>query len=226
MATSPKELVPIFFEKTAKTYDRVVNWTTLGNDKYWKEQILKKIPPSSSILDLACGTGILTFQIRERFPHVKIIGVDITKSYLHAARKKLKPHHKISFLNQDAEKLILKDKFDCITSSYIPKYCRAEILIKTCLTHLKPGGKIVLHDFTYPKNRLVRTAWNLYFIVLRFVGYFLTNWKVVFFELPKLIRSTNWPDEYEMTMKKYGFKVERESPSMGTSTILTGVHIS
>ena len=225
MEKSPKDLVPLFFEKTAKTYDTVVKWTTLGNDKYWKEQILKKIPPCSSILDLACGTGILTFQICEKFPHAKIIGVDITKSYLREARKKLNPHHKISLLNQDAEKLILKDKFDCITSSYISKYCEAEVLIKTCLDHLKPGGKIILHDFTYPQNRLVRAAWGFYFFLLRFSGYFLTSWKEVFVELPKLIRSTNWSYEYELTLKKYGFKVERESLSMGTSTILTGTHI-
>jgi len=73
-AESPKDLVPQFFDKTAYTYDKVVNLTTFGKDKYWKKEILKKIPNCNSILDLACGTGILTFQIAEKFPDSKIVG--------------------------------------------------------------------------------------------------------------------------------------------------------
>ena len=122
---SAKELVPRFFEKTAHTYDKIVNLTTFGRDKYWKKEIIKKIPNCRSVLDLACGTRILTSQIAEKLPDAKILGVDITESYLEIARKKLKPHQQISFLCQDAEKLILDQKFDCITSSYIPKYCKS-----------------------------------------------------------------------------------------------------
>ncbi|MGQ0795806.1 MAG: methyltransferase domain-containing protein, partial [Nitrosopumilaceae archaeon] len=176
-----------------------------------------------SILDLACGTGILTFQIAKKLPEAKILGVDITKSYLEIARKKLKPHHKISFLCEDAEKLALGQKFDCITSSYIPKYCKAEVLIKICLNHLNPGGKIILHDFTYPKNRIVRSLWNLYFVVLRLAGYLITNWRDVFVDLPKLIKETRWLEDYVDTMKKNGLEVNLQSLTVHTSCILTGI---
>ena len=220
---SPKELVPRFFEKTACTYDKIVNLTTFGRDKYWKNEIIKKIPNCGSVLDLACGTGILTFQIAEKLPDAKILGVDITESYLEIAQKKLKSHQKISFLCQDAEKLNLDQKFDCITSSYIPKYCKDEVLIKICLNHLNPGGKIVLHDFTYPKNKIVRSLWNLYFVVLRIVGYLLPQWKVVFVDLPKLIRKSRWLDDYENTMKKYDLEVDKQSLTLHTSSILTGI---
>ena len=220
---SAKELVPRFFEKTAHTYDKIVNLTTFGRDKYWKKEIIKKIPNCSSVLDLACGTGILTFQIAEKLPNAKILGVDITKNYLEIAQKKLKPHQNISFLCQDAEKLILDQKFDCITSSYIPKYCKSESLIKICLDHLNPGGKIVLHDFTYPKNKIVRSLWNIYFVLLHMVGYLLPDWKDVFVELPKLIRETRWLDDYEDIMKKYGLQIDKQSLTLHTSSILTGI---
>lgn len=219
---SPKDLVPQFFDKTAQTYDKVVNVATFGKDKYWKKEILKKIPPCNSILDLACGTGILTFQIAEKFPESKIVGVDVTESYLNMARKKLKPHHKITFLNQDAEKLNLDGKFDCITSSYLPKYCNAEILINSCLNHLTKNGKIILHDFTYPKNRSVRALWDLYFVVLKPIGHLVPTWKGVFVDLPKLMRSTRWLDDYEMAMKKHSLHVSRQSLTWGSSAILTG----
>ena len=118
-----KNLVPKFFDKTALTYDKIVNQTTFGKDKYWKKEIIKKIPQCHSVLDLACGTGILTEKISDKLPQAKIIAVDITQSYLEIARKKLVFKTNILFVNQDAEKLDLGEKFDCITSSYIPKYC-------------------------------------------------------------------------------------------------------
>ena len=221
-AESPKDLVPQFFDKTAHTYDKVVSLTTFGKDKYWKKEILKKIPNCNSILDLACGTGILTFQIAENFPNSKIVAVDMTESYLNVAKMKLKPYHKITFLNQDAEKLNLDSKFDCITSSYIPKYCNPDILIGSCLSHLNRGGKIILHDFTYPKNHLVRGTWNFYFIVLKLIGYLVPSWKDVFANLPKLIRSTHWLADYENIMKKHGLKTTIKPLTLSTSSILTG----
>ena len=41
MAESTKNLVPRFFNKTALSYDKIVNRTTFGKDKYWKKEILK-----------------------------------------------------------------------------------------------------------------------------------------------------------------------------------------
>jgi demethylmenaquinone methyltransferase/2-methoxy-6-polyprenyl-1,4-benzoquinol methylase len=220
---SPKDLVPKFFDKTAQTYDIVVNLTTFGKDKYWKKEILKKIPPSETILDLACGTGILTLQIAEQFPNAQIIGIDVTESYLNIAKKKLKSHHKISFLKQDAEKLDLTQKFDCIVSSYIPKYCNSIDLITSCINHLKPHGKIILHDFTCPENKIVLALWNIYFVILNIIGYFVPNWRNVFVNLPKLIRTTRWLDDYEENIKKQGLQTERQSLTWNCSTILTGI---
>ncbi len=225
MAESNKELVPKFFDRTSESYDKIVSRTTLGKDSYWKKEILKKIPKCDSILDLACGTGILTQQIAQKIPNAKIVGVDVTPGYLEIAKKKLASNPNISFVQQDAEKLNLNTKFDCITSSYIPKYCTAEILVKTCLNHLKPGGKIILHDFTYPKNILVRKIWNLFFVILNRLGKYAPDWKEVFVELPKLIRSSGWLEEYETSMRKNGLIVERQSLSWGTSAILTGSNV-
>jgi demethylmenaquinone methyltransferase/2-methoxy-6-polyprenyl-1,4-benzoquinol methylase len=220
---SPKALVKQFFENTAGSYEKVVNLTTFGKDSYWKREIIQKIPKCSSILDLACGTGILTFNIAEKFPEVKVTGVDITEGYLNVARKKLKQHHKISFLLEDAEKLDLPTKFDCITSSYIPKYCVPSILIEKCLDHLNPCGQIILHDFTYPKNIVVKVLWNLYFVTLKIAGHFIPNWKEVFDNLPKLVKSSNWVDDYKNIMERNGLQVEIQYLTLHSSAIITGI---
>lgn len=53
--------------------------------------ILDKVPKGSrQILDQACGTGILTFKIARKFPHCRVIGVDLQDEYISIARKKLK----------------------------------------------------------------------------------------------------------------------------------------
>ena len=219
----PKDLVPKFFDETAQSYDRIVNATTFGKDKYWKREILKKIPKCDAILDLACGTGILTFQIAELFPESQITGVDITESYLNVAKKKARPHHRISFLKQDAENLDIAQKFDCIVSSYIPKYCNPQVLTAACVDHLKPGGVLILHDFTYPVNNAVRMLWNAYFVILNGLGCFMPEWKKVFSDLPKLIRATTWLDDYEEAMTACGLKTRRQPLTWNSSAILTGV---
>ena len=222
----PKDFVPIFFDNTANSYDKIVHLITFGKDNVWKQKIVEQLLNEKTILDLACGTGILTKKIVKKIPNVKIIGVDITKNYLEKAKEKLIEYENISFINQDAEKFNLDEKFDCITASYLPKYCIGKVLIKNCIEHLNNNGKIILHDFTYPTNRFVRKFWNLYFKVLYFVGFFIPNWKQVFIDLPQMIRTTNWIKEYEETMKKHGLKIYKKELTWNTSTIIIGTKIS
>ena len=222
---NPKDLVSKFFNNTSNSYDKIVHYTTLGKDSFWKRKILEQLSTEKTVLDLACGTGILTKQIAKKLPQAEIVGVDITKNYLEKAKEKLISFQNISFVNQDAEKLNLGKKFDCITASYLPKYCTADVLIKNCLEHLNVGGKIILHDFTYPKNRLMQKIWNFYFQLLHLSGFFISDWKQVFVDLPELIRTTNWVKEYEDTMNDYGLKIYRQDLTYGTSTIIIGTKI-
>lgn len=221
----PKDLVPAFFNNTADSYDKIVSWTTFGNDRVWKNKILKQLSTEKTVLDLACGTGILTKQIAEKIPLAKVTGVDITTSYLEKAREKLNLYQNVFFVNQDAEKLDLGKKFDCITASYLPKYCEPNILVKNCLEHLNEGGKIILHDFTYPKNRFVRRMWNFYFDILYLVGFLIPHWKKAFVDLPHLIREVDWVKEYENTMRNIGLNVYKQDLTWGTSTIIVGTKI-
>ncbi len=222
LAESAKNLVPKFFDETGTTYDGIVSYGTLGKDKYWKRKILEQISDGSSFLDLACGTGILTREIAEKFPNAKIVGIDITQSYLDVAKQNSNSFNNISFILDDAEKFKLDSKFDCITASYLPKYCDPEILVKNCMTHLKPDGKIIFHDFTYPKNSVVKGLWNFFLTFLRLIGYFIPSWKNALIGLPKLIRSTKWLDKYSNVMKKSGLDISSQYLTYGVSAILIG----
>ena len=220
---SPQDLVPKFFNgNNSDSYDRIVRCTTFGRDGFWKHRILEQLSAEKTVLDLACGTGILTEQIAQKLDCAEITGVDITGHYLDKARQRLELYPNISLINQDAERLNLGKKFDCITTSYLPKYCTPDTLIKSCLRHLNPGGKIVLHDFTYPKNRLMQKMWNAYFGVLDVAGSLVPSWRRVFADLPSLIRTSNWAEEYTAIMKRHKLKVFKEHLTCGTSAIVVG----
>lgn len=223
VSESAKDLVPKFFGKTASTYDTVARWATLGKDEYWKKQILNQILNGGSFLDLACGTGILTRKIAKKFPNAKIIGIDITKGYLEIAKRNSTSYKNITFLHQDAESLHLDSKFDWIISSYLPKYCDPEILVKNCIDYLNPGGSIIFHDFIYPKNKIVQKIWNTHFVVLRFLGKFFPSWKEAFRELPELIRSSSWLRDYENLMRKNGLQITSHILTWNTVAILKGI---
>ena len=221
-----KELVPKFFNDSASNYDTIVSWTTFGKDRIWKRSIINKIKNPSSILDLACGTGILTKTLSETFPHSKVVGIDITKSYLNMAKMKLKSYENISLFLNDAENFHLDQKFDYIVSSYIPKYCSPKLIIKSCLEHLNPGGTVILHDFTYPKNLAIQQIWNFYFKLLRITGIFLPEWRNVFRNLPLLIKSTIWVEEYITEMSKNAFDTLIEYQRWKTACVISGTHRS
>lgn len=220
----PRDLVPKFFGDTAGTYDRVAIWATLGKDAYWKNEILKLVPAINSCLDLACGTGILTRNIAKKHPDAKVTGIDISESYLEVAKKNSKDKN-ITFVKGDAEKISLGKKFDCIVSSYIPKYCDPQTLAGVCARHLNPGGRVILHDFLYPQSKAMQNLWKAYFGFLGFVGFFVPSWKYAFQKLPSLIESSSWLEDYDFALKKLGFATSRKLLTLKTSAILVGINL-
>lgn len=219
------ELVERFFTGTGRSYDLVVRICTLGCDLYWKRRLLAKAPPSQAILDLACGTGIVTLALARLNPQARIVGVDVTEDYLQVARKKARELGvNVKFIHADAETVALEGTFDCITSSYIPKYIDAGKLLENITPALRPGGVIVLHDFLYPRHPLARKLWHGYNRVLNFVGRRLfPKWQAVFDNnLTDLIVRSNWLEEFAMAFHNYGYEdIEIESLTFGSAAIIS-----
>jgi demethylmenaquinone methyltransferase/2-methoxy-6-polyprenyl-1,4-benzoquinol methylase len=231
MNQNPKvELVNRFFAGTGPTYDYMVNLSTLGLDRRWKKKILKKIPEDSiRIMDQACGTGILTFQIAHKFPRAWVIGVELRDEYLNIAREKAKnlKISNIQFILGRAEDVFLEEPFDCITSSYLAKYAELGSLIRNIKKMLRIGGRLIMHDFTYPPNGTFARFWQSYFTLLQKVGTSMVpQWKTIFYELPELLRETNWVAELVGCLKENSFvDIHIQSLTLGTSTIVTAKRV-
>lgn len=220
-------LVERFFSGTGSTYDYVVNVATLGIDRRWKRAIIDEIPDSAHrILDLACGTGILTLRIASRYPSCKVIGVELRNEYLDIARAKARRQgaRNVEFVQSAAENYFSNLPFDCIVSSYLAKYVDLESLVRNCKSMLRPGGRLITHDFSYPPKPYLVKIWRMYFKLLQTIGSpLLPQWREIFFGLPVLIESTRWVCELEQALKAHGFDdIHFRALTLHGSTLATG----
>lgn len=220
------ELVHRFFSGTGASYDFMVSLCTLGFDRCWKQEILERIPKGSMrILDQACGTGILTFKIAQKFPRCRIVGVDLLEEYLNIAKEKARRLRlgNAEFILGKAEDILLREKFDCITSSYLAKYADLGTLIRNIREMLRNGGVLIMHDFTYPPNRTVGHLWKFYFQILQSAGrWTYPQWRSIFTGLPDVLRETKWPLELIRSLKENAFSdIDIHPLTLGTAAIVT-----
>lgn len=222
-----RDIVKRFFTGTGATYDLVVNLFTYGADRYWKKKMLSKVPQCRKILDLACGTGIVTFKLFDRNSCSRIVGVDMMKEYLVQAnlKKRAKKSSDVHFVCARAEQIKLNEVFDCIASSYIPKYVPADKLLLNISPYLKDQGVLVLHDFAYPTNFIFKNLWGTHMFLMKVIGTpIFPGWKIVFNELVDLVKTTKWISEYVDALPRYGFKdIEIQRLTAGSAAIISAV---
>jgi demethylmenaquinone methyltransferase / 2-methoxy-6-polyprenyl-1,4-benzoquinol methylase len=215
-----KNVRRFFTYDNAANYDSIVYLTTFGQDSVWKNQIVKIIGKRHLVLDLACGTGILSSMLTDKAAATKVIGFDLQFSYLQIAKNKRK---NLLLTNGTAEILPYKNEyFDSVTSSYMAKYVNLKIVVDECWRILRHDGIVVFHDFTYPKNKLFQIFWNTYFMILRITGYIVKSWFPVFNELNKLVKASRWVEQTIESLKRRGFiNIFCKYYTFGTAAIIS-----
>ncbi len=221
-------LVQRFFSDTGSSYDFMVNAATFGIDRRWKRIIVGALPANPArVLDLACGTGILTFAIARRYPACQVVGVELRDEYLRIAREKAGTLglENVEFVLGRAEDYAPAETFDCVVSSYLAKYADLPLLTRNTRAMLNPGGLVLMHDFTHPpKAHLVRLS-RIYFGALRTIGTPLfPAWREIFEELPGLIEQTRWCDELIRALEENAFRdIRRRDLTLYGSALITAV---
>lgn len=209
MSDQPKDPISRLFSGTGRTYDFMVTAATFGLDRLWKRRILAQLPANPKrVLDLACGTGIITLAIAQKYPGCHVVGVDVTKEYLDIAREKAQKLGvtNVEFLEGRAEGVRSDEPFDAVTASYLPKYADIPKLVRTIKGVVTPQAPVIMHDFTYPENPLVAFLWEGYFKLLQILGSrIFPQWATIFHELPAIVRETRWVDQLTASLDKQGF---------------------
>lgn len=209
-----------FNSATASSYGSVVRAATFGRDAAWKRRIVDiAAPEGKKVLDLACGTGILSSMVAGR-QAAFVAGLDLAFEYL--ARNSAAAG---SAVQGTAEVLPYRDgAFDAVVSSYLAKYVDVRMVLGECWRVLRSGGTVVMHDFACPSGAAMRALWDAHFALLRFLGNFVFKpWKPVFDDLDRVICQSRWAEQAVAAMQEIGFTdVSCKRYTLGTAAIVAG----
>jgi len=144
------------FDSIASDYDRFNALASLGLHHHWRRALLRRVPTSARILDIATGTGDVAF-LAARSGHA-VVGLDFSERMLETARQK-DTKGKVRWMNGSADKLPFSDRsFECVTSAFALRNLRGclEAVFKENHRVLRNGGKVLHLDFGRPKSALSR----------------------------------------------------------------------
>lgn len=130
-----------FFDRLSKDWDKnqIVEKTKI-------EKILDvaNVKENSSVLDIACGTGVMVPFYLERNVS-SVLGVDISGEMISIAEEKFKNFDNVSFIRGDADSISFENKFDCcMIYNAFPHFINPDMLIKNLTDSIKTGGTLTV----------------------------------------------------------------------------------
>ena len=158
------------FHSVAGNYDVMNDLMSLGTHRIMKQFAVEMtaVGPGDRVMDLAGGTGDLTAKL-SRIVGAKgeVVLCDINYSMLSTGRDLLLDKGimgNVSFLQADAENLPCPDNhFDAITIAFgLRNVTRKDAALRSMLRILKPGGRLVVLEFSHPENPVLKTAYNAF----------------------------------------------------------------
>lgn len=158
------------FSEIATQYEKFNHASSFGRDRAWLLKLVELAPVNSKtrMLDIAGGTGEVTFTMCAHKPPESVLLTDYTPAMLEVAKKRIArgDSNNVPVLTKvvDAQDMSISDNaFDVVTMAYgirnMPKRMQA---LKEILRVLRPGGTVVILEFATPKNPLIRFFYNGY----------------------------------------------------------------
>ncbi|MEO7960832.1 MAG: bifunctional demethylmenaquinone methyltransferase/2-methoxy-6-polyprenyl-1,4-benzoquinol methylase UbiE [Ginsengibacter sp.] len=170
---SKKKQVESMFDKIAFRYDFLNKLLSAGIDKGWRRKAIMELQTlqPKKILDVATGTGDFAIMSYKMLHPEKITGIDISEGMLGFGKKKIASlglDNNIELLNGDSEAIFFTDNsFDAVTVAFgVRNFENLERGLSEIYRVLKPGGKLIVLEFSRPSIPIVK---NLYDFYLRFI---------------------------------------------------------
>ncbi len=149
------------FDGVAKRYDVMNTILSGGNAPLWRFATVKAIDPQPGerVLDIAAGTGTSSAIIARQ--GATVVGLDISEGMLEEARRK---HANVEFVLGNAEKLPFhSEEFDAVTISFgLRNVTDPRAALSEMFRVLKPGGRIVICEFSKPPLAITRAGYFAY----------------------------------------------------------------
>ena len=210
-----EKLVRNVFDSVASRYDLMNDFMSFGTHRLWKKIAveLSDVNPGQKILDLASGTGDLAQHFANTIRNDGLIIMsDINAKMLVNGRKKLMDKgiiENIAFAQINAETLpFSNNSFDLITIAFgLRNVTNKNNALRSAYEVLKPGGRIVILEFSKPRNKMLRKIYDSYsFSILPKLGSIITNDRDSYQYLAESIRMHPDQELLKSMMEESGFE--------------------
>lgn len=206
-----KEGIRELFDDIAVKYDRFNHISSFGADRSWRRKAVRAIADSDhpiQVLDVATGTADFAIAVsRKAVQGSQITGIDLSDRMLEVGRRKCQGLP-IELEVGDAENLRFTDgSFDRVCVAFgVRNFENLMQGLKEMLRVLRPGGKLVILELSYPKNRLIFSFYKFYSLkVLPRIGAGMTGNKGAFTYLPDSILKFPLPEKFIPMLTEAGF---------------------
>lgn len=227
-----KEQVASMFNNISGTYDFLNHFLSLGIDVIWRKKAIRELLSDKPkyILDVATGTGDFAFEAIKILKPEKIIGVDISEGMLAIAKEKIlkrKMQDIFEVRIGDSERLLFdNDVFDAVTAAYgVRNFENLGKGLADMLRVLKPGGKVVILEFSKPRVFPVKQGYNVYFkYITPAIGKLFSKDASAYTYLPESVAAFPDGENFSGLMRKVGFQNTKCRPlAFGICSIYTGI---
>jgi len=209
-----KRFVKEKFDRIVKNYDLVNLIGSFAQDKLWRKRVSEELKGCESpLLDVCCGPFTLSTEIVKK-TNCKVWGLDFSFQMLHYGVKR-RFRREIYPVCGDAEQLPFTDEtFGGISIAFgFRNLPHRELALEEFFRVLKPKGKLVILEFSQPKNPLFRPIYFLYLsYYMPLLGGLLTGDKEAYNYLASSIKAFPSPEKVKEMLEKAGFKKVRYFP--------------
>lgn len=227
---SKKDQVALMFNNIARKYDFLNHFLSMGIDKLWRKKAVKLLQPlqPKQLLDIATGTGDFALACLKLNPD-KVIGIDISTEMLAVGREKIakkKLQAKIELFEGDSEDIQFDDNsFDAITVAFgVRNFQNLEKGLQEMNRVVRPGGKVVILEFSKPKKFPIKQFYNFYFFnILPLWGKMVSKDSSAYTYLPESVGAFPDDENFLEIYKSCGFEdTEQVKLSFGIASIYIG----
>lgn len=172
------------FHSVAQKYDIMNDLMSMGIHRLWKKLTIESsgVRHGHRVLDIAGGTGDLTMPFARKVgPEGEVVLADINASMLEVGRDRLLDKgygSNVSFVQANAECLPFPDNyFNCVSIAFgLRNVTDKDKAIRSMTRVLKPGGRLLILEFSKPTNPIVSSLYDKYsFSAIPLMGQLITN---------------------------------------------------
>jgi demethylmenaquinone methyltransferase/2-methoxy-6-polyprenyl-1,4-benzoquinol methylase len=214
-----KDFVRDMFSDIAGRYDFLNHVLSFGLDYGWRRKAIRLIKTHlkdrehPAILDIACGTGDLSFETLRQIPSAKMTGMDLARGMLDIFRQKARVRNKaIVILEGDVEAMPFADNsFDAITIGFGTRnFTRLEVAFSEIFRVLKPGGIFINLELSKPRRFPMKQLYAFYGrLILPVIGKNVSKNSEAYSYLPDSIRRFPEREAIVAMLSRIGFTTAR-----------------